>query len=102
MESHLSSVSGNDVNEAEGEPPATKKSKLARILRSDELRMISLKDKVEREAQCYIDTPCIDVVKDPLKWWASECCNYPCMSQLTMKCLPPVHLLSVPPVFQER
>ena len=92
LESDLSSASGNDlaINETEEEPPATKKSKLARILRSknnDESRTISLKDKVEREVQCYIDTPYVDVEKDPLKWWAAECCNYPCMSQLAMKYL---------------
>ena len=82
-----SSASGNDSEE---EPPVTKKSKFAIILKSkssDEPTVIMLKDKVERELQCYIGTPCIDVEKDLLQWWASECCDYPCLSQLAMKYL---------------
>ena len=78
LESDFSSSSGNDLNETEVVPPATKKSKLARILRSknnDESRTISPKAKVKREVQCYTDTSYIDVEKDLLKWRASECCN---------------------------
>ena len=54
-----------DLDETE-EPPATKKSKLARILKcnskdSDEPQVITPRDKVGKEVQYYIDTPCLDV-----------------------------------------
>ena len=84
-ESQLSSA-GNENSE---EPPATKKSKLARILKhkSDEPQVITPKDKMGKEMQYYMDTPCIDVEENPLQWWASESCKYPCLSKLAMKYL---------------
>ena len=80
-----------DLDETE-EPPATKKSKLARILKrsskdSDDPQVIIPRDKVRKELQYYIDTPCLDVEEDPLQWWASESSKYPCLSQLAMKYL---------------
>ena len=65
-----------DLDEIE-EPPAAKKSKLARILKcsskdSDDPQVITLRDKVRKEVQYYIDTPCLDVEEDPLQWWASD------------------------------
>ena len=59
-----------DLDETE-EPPATKKSKLARILKpsnkdSDNPQVITPSDKVGKEVQYYIDTPCLDVEEDPL------------------------------------
>ena len=80
-----------DLDETE-EPPAAKKSKLARILKrsskdSDDPQVITLRDKVRKEVQYYIDTPCLDVEEDPLQCWASESSKYPCLSQLAMKYL---------------
>ena len=77
-----------DLDETE-EPPATKKSKLIRILKcsskdSDDPQVIIPRDKVGKEMQYYIDTPCLDVEEDPLQWWASKSFKYP---QLAMKCL---------------
>ena len=80
-----------DLNETE-EPPVTKKSKLATILKrsnknSDNPQVITPRDKVRKEVQYYTDTPGLDVEEDPLQWWASESSKYPCLSQLAMKYL---------------
>ena len=68
-----------DLDETE-EPPATEKSKLARILKcsskdSDDPQVITLRDEVKKEVQYYIDTPCLDIEENPLQWRTSESSN---------------------------
>ena len=66
-----------DLDETE-QPPATKRSKLARILKhsskdSDDPQLITPRDKVRKEVQYYIDTPCLDVEEDPLQCMVGFC-----------------------------